>query len=58
MSKDFAFKNTIPVAPLKICALESCREFAEKVNKHIVTFRRRRHRRAAEPPGQHRIPGI
>ena len=40
MSKDFAFKNTIPVAPLKICALESCREFAEKVNKHIVTFRR------------------
>ena len=40
MSKDFAFKNTIPVAPLKICALESCRKFAEKVNKHIVTFRK------------------
>ncbi|MDI9241663.1 ribose-phosphate pyrophosphokinase [Fusibacillus kribbianus] len=40
MSNDYAFKNTIPVAPLKICALESCRTFAEKVNKHIVTFRK------------------
>ncbi len=40
MSNDFTFKNTIPVAPLKICALESCREFAEKVNQHIVTFRK------------------
>ena len=39
MSKSFAFKNTIPVAPLKICPLESCREFAEKVDRHIVTFR-------------------
>ena len=40
MSKSFAFKNTIPVAPLKICPLESCREFAEKVDRHIVTFRK------------------
>lgn len=39
MSKDYSFKNTIPVAPLKICALESCTDFAKKVDKHIVTFR-------------------
>lgn len=40
MAKDYAFKNTLPVAPLKICALESCRDFAEKVDKYIVDFRR------------------
>ena len=40
MSNDFTFKNTIPVAPLKLCALESCRSFAEEVDRHIVTFRK------------------
>ena len=40
MSNNYAFNNTIPVAPLKICALESCRDFAKKVNKHIVRFRK------------------
>ncbi|MCI8505411.1 MAG: ribose-phosphate pyrophosphokinase [Lachnospiraceae bacterium] len=40
MSNNYAFNNTIPVAPLKICPLESCRDFARKVNKHIVRFRK------------------
>lgn len=31
--------TTIPVAPLKIAALESCREFAGLVNNHIVQQR-------------------
>ncbi len=31
---------TLPVAPLGIAALESCREMGEKVNDHIVGFRR------------------
>ena len=30
MSNDFTFKNTIPVAPLKLCALESCRSLRRK----------------------------
>ena len=29
----------LPVAPLKIAALESCRELAEKVNAHLVRMR-------------------
>ena len=37
---EYTFEDTIPVAPLKIAALESCRELAEKVNEHIITFRR------------------
>ena len=31
--------NFLPVAPLKIAALESCRDFAEKVNAHLVEMR-------------------
>ena len=31
--------NRLPVAPLKIAALESCRELAEKVNQHLVEMR-------------------
>lgn len=41
MSNDYVFKSTLPgVAPLKIAALESCRDLAEKVNSHIINFRR------------------
>ena len=36
MSNDYVFNDTLPVAPLKIAALESCRDLAEKVNSHII----------------------
>jgi ribose-phosphate pyrophosphokinase len=35
-------ENTIPIAPLKFAALESCRDFARKVDEHIVQFRKER----------------
>ena len=34
-------EKTLPVAPLKIAALESCRELGQKVDDYIVSFRRR-----------------
>lgn len=40
MANDYVFNDQLPVAPLKIAALESCRELAQKVNDHIVGFRR------------------
>ena len=40
MANDYVFNDRLPVAPLKIAALESCQELAEKVNDHIVSFRR------------------
>ena len=40
MANNFVFNDSLPVAPLKIAALESCRELAAKVNDHIVHFRR------------------
>lgn len=40
MANNYTFDNTIPLAPLKIAALESCGDFATLVNQHIVNFRR------------------
>ena len=40
MANNFVFNDSLPVAPLKIAALESCRDFASKVNDHVVQFRR------------------
>ena len=40
MPNDFVFKDQLPIAPLKIAALESCYDFAKGVNDYIVEFRR------------------
>ncbi len=40
MAKDYTFKNTIPLAPLKIIAMDNCREFGKKVDDYIVSFRK------------------
>lgn len=40
MANNFTFDDTIPYAPLKIAALESCIDLAQTVNDYIVTFRR------------------
>ena len=39
MSNQSTENNRLPVAPLKIAALESCRDLAEKVNAHLVRMR-------------------
>ena len=33
-------ENAIPIAPLKIVALDSAKEFGEMVNKHLVFYRK------------------
>ena len=40
MANNYVFNDILPIAPLKIAALESCRSLAEKVNSHIVEFRK------------------
>ena len=40
MPNNFVFRDQLPVAPLKIAALESCYDFAKKINDYIVEFRR------------------
>ena len=38
-SKVRIFENSIPIGPLKIAALDSCKDFAKKVDDYIVSFR-------------------
>ena len=40
MKKDYVFRDRIPIAPLKIAALESCKDLAKSVDDYIVQFRR------------------
>lgn len=40
MDNYYVFNDQLPVAPLKLAALESCRELAKKVDSHLVDFRR------------------
>ena len=40
MKNTYVFQNSLPVAPLKLAALEGCKDLAEKVNEHIITFRK------------------
>ena len=36
---DYSFENSIPIGPLKIAALDSCKDFAKNVDDYIVSFR-------------------
>lgn len=40
MANNYVFNDILPIAPLKLAALESSKELAKKVNDHIVNFRR------------------
>ena len=35
-----SIEEALPVAPLKIAALDGCRDLGEKVNDYIVKFRK------------------
>ena len=39
MANNYVFNDALPVAPLKIAALESSKDLALKVNEHLVRFR-------------------
>lgn len=41
MSESNHFDNILPVAPLKIAALDSCLDFAKKVDHYLVEFRKK-----------------
>ena len=43
-------EKTLPVAPLKIAAMESCRELGQKVNDYIVSFRENTINEVTESP--------
>ena len=50
MTNTKLMEEALPVAPLKIAALESCRELGKKVNDYIVDFRRDRANDSLDSP--------
>ncbi len=50
MSSIKLMEEALPVAPLKIAALESCEELGKKVNDYIVKFRKDRVKESLESP--------
>mgnify|MGYP005764745687 FL=1 len=39
MSNQFSYENILPIAPLKVAALEGCRDLAENVDRFLIEFR-------------------
>lgn len=50
MSNIELLERTLPAAPLKIVAMESCKELGQKVNDHIVSFRKNTINEVSESP--------
>lgn len=50
MSNIELLEKTLPVAPLKLVAMESCSELGQKVNDHIVSFRKNTINEVSESP--------
>lgn len=50
MSYTELMEEALPVAPLKIAALESCREMGQKVNDYIVQFRKDTKKESLDSP--------
>lgn len=50
MSNIELLEKTLPVAPLKLVAMESCTELGKKVNDHIVSFRKNTINEVSESP--------
>ena len=50
MSNIELLEKTLPVAPLKLVAMESCRNLGRKVNEHIVSFRKNTINEVTESP--------
>ena len=40
MSNEKPVVQTVPVAPLKIAALDSCLELGKKVNNYLLSFKK------------------
>ena len=58
MANNYVFNDILPVALLKLAALESAKDLATKVNDHIVTFRRNDDGGAASPPAGFKLPRL
>ena len=50
MSNQFSYENILPIAPLKVAALEGCRDLAENVDRFLVEFGEKSNRDFPDTP--------
>ena len=50
---NFSYESILPIAPLKIAALEGCRELAETMDKYLVEFRQKSNQEFQDQPNFH-----
>lgn len=53
MSENYSYEKILPIAPLKIVALEGCRDLAKKVDKYLVDFREKGNQEFQDTPNFH-----
>ncbi len=53
MVENFSYESILPIAPLKIAALESCREMSEKIDRYLVEFREKSNQEFQNTPNFH-----
>ena len=50
---NFSYESILPIAPLKIAALDGCRELAETMDKYLVEFRQKSNQEFQDQPNFH-----
>ena len=50
---NFSYESILPIAPLKIAALDGCRELAETMDKYLVEFRQKSNQEFQNQPNFH-----
>ena len=53
MSENYSYEKILPIAPLKIVALEGCRDLAKEVDKYLVDFREKGNQESQDTPNFH-----
>ena len=53
MSENYSYEKILPIAPLKIVALEGCRDLAKEVDKFLVDFREKGNQKFQDTPNFH-----
>lgn len=53
MSENYSYEKILSIAPLKIVALEGCRDLAKEVDKYLVDFREKGNQEFQDTPNFH-----
>ena len=53
MSEKYSYESILPIAPLKVVALEGCRDMAQRVDQYLVEFREKGNQDFQNTPNFH-----